>query len=88
MSAYTERLTEMERQLFQKAAAASHADVMWKLHGSRRIHVSTTALRAKAMQTVARTVKTPAQGRKRRISNVVSPDEDRIPSRSSFARVF
>jgi len=82
VSGYTERLTEMERQLFRRAAAASHADAMWKLHGSRRIHVSTTALRAKAMKTVARIVKTPAVGRKRRTDVLVSPDTLRPKSKS------
>lgn len=74
VSAYTELLTEMERRLFRKAAAASHADAMWKLHGSRRIHVSATALRAKAMNTVGRLTKTPVQGRKRRADAFVTPD--------------
>ena len=50
--------------MFWRAATESHADAMWKLHGSRRIHVSMTALRAKATKTVARIVKTPAVGRK------------------------
>eukprot|EP00555_Chaetoceros_dichaeta_P012721 CAMPEP_0198256634 /NCGR_PEP_ID=MMETSP1447-20131203/6510_1 /TAXON_ID=420782 /ORGANISM="Chaetoceros dichaeta, Strain CCMP1751" /LENGTH=290 /DNA_ID=CAMNT_0043943329 /DNA_START=171 /DNA_END=1043 /DNA_ORIENTATION=- len=91
VSAYTERLTEMERRLFRKAAAASHADAMWKLHGSRRIHVSTTALRAKAMATVAKLQKTPMQGRKRRVDTFVTPEGRRTESlfpKSKMARAF
>jgi len=91
VSSYTERLTEMERQLFRKAAAASHADAMWKLNGSRRIHVSTTALRAKAMKTVTRTKKTQFSGHKRRLATVVSPDNirmDTLSHKSKMSRVF
>jgi len=91
VSSYTERLTEMERQLFRKAAAASHADAMWKLYGSRRIHVSTTALRAKAMKTVTRTGKTPFSGTKRRLAKIVSPDNlriDTLSQKSKMARAF
>ena len=91
VSDYTKRLTEMERKLFQKAAAASHADAMWKLHGSRRIHVSTTALRAKAMNTVAHIPQTSGKGRKRRLGNFVSLDEarkDTLRPNSKMTRVF
>jgi len=84
-SGYTE-LIEMKRQLLRRAAAASHTDAMWKLHGSRRIHVSTTAIRAKAMRTVARIVKTPAVERKQRTDVLVSPDT--LQHKSKSVRTF
>jgi|EP00979_Chaetoceros_neogracilis_P013571 hypothetical protein len=49
VSSYTKKLTEMEMRLFQRGAQASHAFTMWKLYGSRRIHVSETALRTSNM---------------------------------------
>mmetsp|Transcript_9191 Transcript_9191/g.11509 ORF Transcript_9191/g.11509 Transcript_9191/m.11509 type:complete len:367 (+) Transcript_9191:299-1399(+) len=49
VSHFTEKLTEMERRLFECGAAASHAFAMWKLFGSRKIQVSQTALRANIM---------------------------------------
>mmetsp|Transcript_15139 Transcript_15139/g.18444 ORF Transcript_15139/g.18444 Transcript_15139/m.18444 type:complete len:182 (+) Transcript_15139:45-590(+) len=51
VSEYTQKLTEMESQLFQISAAASHAHAMWKLYGSRRIHVSEMALRSSVLST-------------------------------------
>ena len=49
VSAYTKKLTEMERRLFRCSADASYAFMMWKLHGSHRIVVSDMALRSKVM---------------------------------------
>merc|ERR1712032_478315 len=50
ISSYTLRLTQMERILFNIGASASHAHTMWKLHGSRRIQVSQTSLKAGEIQ--------------------------------------
>jgi len=77
VSLYTQKLTEMELQLFRKAAAASHAHAMWTLHGSRRIHLSTIALKSTAMKTLSSMTKTPDGRRKRgnnQQSRFVSPD--------------
>ena len=73
VSAYTQKLTEMEMRLFQRGAAASHAYTMWKLYGSRRIHVSETALRTSVLST--------------RNSNVNSNNNTTAPERRSAATV-
>jgi len=63
VSSYTSRLSEMERQLFERGAAASRANMMWKMYGSRRIHVSETALRANSLvDTKFITAQTPSKG--------------------------
>ena len=62
VSSYTSRLSEMERQLFERGAAASHANMMWKMYGSRRIHVSETALRANSLFDTKFMVQTPNKG--------------------------
>lgn len=49
VSSYTQKLTEMEQRLFARGAAASRAQKVWKLHGSRRICVSEAALRSSVM---------------------------------------
>jgi hypothetical protein len=49
VSHYTKRLSQMELALFQRGAQASHAYSLWKCYGTRRIHVSETALRMSAM---------------------------------------
>lgn len=49
VSHYTKRLSQMELALFQRGAQASHAHSLWKCFGTRRIHVSETALRMSAM---------------------------------------
>jgi hypothetical protein len=86
VSSYTEKLTEMEQMLFRCGASASHAFVMWKLHGSRRICVSETALRAGTMSCSAgkengnSNTATPTGIRSKRslssTSKLVSPDND------------
>ena len=53
VSSFTKKLTVMEERLFRCSAAASHAFAMWKLHGSRRICVSETAMRAGIMMNMA-----------------------------------
>ena len=55
VSAYTKKLTEMERRLFQLSSEASLACMMWKLYGSHRIHVSEMAMRAKVVMTTSTT---------------------------------
>mmetsp|Transcript_9888 Transcript_9888/g.14885 ORF Transcript_9888/g.14885 Transcript_9888/m.14885 type:complete len:309 (-) Transcript_9888:187-1113(-) len=86
VSAYTKKLTEMERRLFARGAAASHAYTMWKVHGSRRINISETALRTNVMSSSRSNTnlttssledkKTPNHKRSTS-SNYVSPDDDR-----------
>ena len=49
VTSYTKKLSEMEMRLFSRGAQASHAFTMWKLYGTRRIHVSETALRTSVM---------------------------------------
>ena len=49
VTSYTKKLSEMEMRLFSRGAQASHAFTMWKLYGTRRIHVSETALRTSFM---------------------------------------
>lgn len=49
VSAFTGRLTTLERQLFRRGAAAAAAHAAWKVGGSRRIAVSGMALRSAAM---------------------------------------
>lgn len=49
VSHYTKRLSQMELALFQRGAQASHAYSLWKSYGTRRIHVSETALRTSAL---------------------------------------
>lgn len=49
VTSYTKKLSEMEMRLFTRGAQASHAFTMWKLYGTRRIHVSDTALRTSVM---------------------------------------
>ena len=49
VSAFTDRLTTLEMQLFRRGAAAAAAHAAWKVGGSRRIAVSGMALRSAAM---------------------------------------
>lgn len=49
VSHYTKRLSQMELALFHRGAQASHAYSLWKSYGTRRIHVSETALRTSAL---------------------------------------
>lgn len=44
VSAYTEKLTDMEMRLFERGKEASRACYLWKLFGTRRIMVSDSAL--------------------------------------------
>ena len=49
VSAFTNRLTTLEMQLFHRGASAAAAHAAWKIGGSRRIAVSGMALRSAAM---------------------------------------
>lgn len=49
VSAFTNRLTTLEMQLFRRGASAAAAHAAWKIGGSRRIAVSGMALRSAAM---------------------------------------
>lgn len=90
VSSFTKKLTVMEEKLFRCSAAASHAFAMWKLHGSRRIHVSETALRAGVVMNVTGAgagagsgagsgadKSTSSSKRSFSKSNTISPDENR-----------
>ena len=80
VSDYTKRLTVMEHELFQCSANASHAFAMWKMHGSRRICVSETSLRAGVFScgnnnNINATTNTPGGGMaSKRSSKSISPD--------------
>lgn len=81
VSSYTKNLTVMEQKLFRCGAAASHAFFMWKLHGSRRINVSETALRANVMSATGNknncSGTTQGMTSKRSHSRVVSPNNNK-----------
>ena len=47
----------METHLFAMCAASSHAYAMWKRHGSRRIHKSMTAAKARGMKMTSKILK-------------------------------
>jgi hypothetical protein len=82
VSDFTKKLSVMEQKLFQCSAASSHAFEVWKVHGSRRICVSETALRVGVLgglnpNTTA--ANTPGMTSKR--SKLISPDNDLNMSR-------
>lgn len=52
VTAYTKRLTQEELSLFQKGAEAAAAHAQWKTFGTRRMSISSSALRTASMRTV------------------------------------
>lgn len=80
VSAYTKKLTEMEQRLFERGAVASHSLMLWKLYGTRRIHVSESALRSRIL---GNNVNTPSQKQSEEKTNTgkrtVSPEA--LPSK-------
>lgn len=61
VTAYTKRLTEAELALFQKGAEAAAAHAQWRTFGTRRMSISTSALRTASLRTVTPEGERPAK---------------------------
>lgn len=72
VSHYTKRLSQMELALFQRGAQASHAHAQWKLYGTRRIHVSESALRTSALDQDVRGMTVTPMEKKRSVEQMVN----------------